>query len=90
MNSSKTSTTYGDWHRILVLDGSLRDYVRNNLKVSDRIVLNGEIIYHKIDLEDGNVATQSVILAKRIQKVIKFTKNDQVEPQTPTQTIAEQ
>lgn len=75
LNFSKTSKSYGDWHRILVLDNNLRDYVRNNLDVYDEIMIKGEIIYNKWHLENGNIASQSVVLAKRIQKMLQFPKH---------------
>lgn len=84
MNFSKTSTSYGDWHRILVLDNNLRDFVRNNLDVSDQLVIKGEIIYNKIHLENGNIASLSVVLAKRIQKTLQFPKHGELNSKDQT------
>lgn len=78
----------GDWHRILVLDENLRDFVRNNLKITDRLMVNGEIIYNKFELEDGNYISIANILARRIQKLHHFKQ----EPDStqPTQAPMEQ
>lgn len=65
---------HGDWHRVLVLDENLRDFVRNNLKITDRLLIHGEIIYNKFELEDGNFVSIANILARRIQKLHQFKR----------------
>lgn len=77
---------YGDWHRILVLNETLRDFVRKNLKRTDRLLINGEIIYNKYELKDGNIATIASILATRIQKLQSLRRG---ENQTDTTTTAD-
>lgn len=85
----KESFFYSDWHRILILDENLRDFVRNNLKLTDRLLIHGEILYNKVDLVDGGIAPQGNILPTRIQKLSSFKKSDESEPQH-TQTPIEQ
>ena len=80
---------YGDWHRVLIFDENLREFVRNHLKITDRLLINGEIFYHKVDREDDGIARQGNILARRIQKLKRFTKEGEGEPQN-TQATMEQ
>ncbi|XP_055305387.1 uncharacterized protein LOC129570041 [Sitodiplosis mosellana] len=84
-----TKFFHGDWHRVLIFDEHLREFVRNHLKITDRLLINGEIFYHKVDLEDGGVAKQGNILARRIQKLQRFSKGGEDEPQN-TQATMEQ
>lgn len=81
---------YGDWHRVLIFDEDLREFVRSNLKLTDRLLINGEIFYHKIDLEGGRAAKQGNILAKRIEKLDsfeRFMKDDEKDPQNAQATV---
>lgn len=78
---------YGDWHRVLIFDEDLRKFVRNNLKITDRLLINGEIFYHKIELKDGRAATQGNILPRRIEKFDRFMKDDQKDPENAQATV---
>lgn len=69
-----------------MLDETLREFVRNNLKITDRLLINGEIIYHKFELEDGNMVSFGNILPRRIQKLNQFKQ----ENEQTTQATAEQ
>lgn len=53
----------------MILNENLRDFVRKNLKRTDRLLINGEIIYNKYELKDGNFATIASILATQVQKL---------------------
>lgn len=85
----KTDIFFGDWHRILVLDDTLREFVRTNLKIADRVLVNGEIIYNKFELNDGNFVSIGNILARRIQKLHQF-KHEQPDSTQSTQATVEQ
>lgn len=76
-------TFYGDWHRILILNENLRDFVRKNLKRTDRLLINGEIIYNKLELKDGKFATIASVLATQIQK-LESMKRGENKTQTTT------
>lgn len=81
----------GGWHRVLVFDDGLREFVRNNLKESDRILINGEISYNNKTLDNGKQISRGWIMASRIHKLAQNKKIDEIEPQnTEKQATGEQ
>lgn len=83
----KENFFYSDWHRILILDENLRDFVRNNLKQTDQILIHGEILYSKVDLVNGGFSSHGNILPNRIQKLSTFKKDNESEPQKTHEAI---
>lgn len=81
---------FGDWHRILILNENLRDFVRKNLKRTDRLLIDGEIIYNKYEMKDGKITTLASILASRIQKLQWNKRNERTTGTEITQATAEQ
>lgn len=74
-----------------MFDDGLREFVRNSLKKSDRIAINGEMSYNNITLNDGKVVTRGWIWARRIQKLVDIEKWDEMEPRsTDKQETGEQ
>lgn len=74
-----TNIFEGEWHRVLVFDEQLREFVRNHLKIKNRLVINGEILYRKFNMEDGTIGIQANVLAKRIH-IRQLWKEGEVEP----------
>lgn len=72
-----------------MLDETLREFVRTNLKITDRVLINGEIIYNKFELNDGNFVSIGLILARRLQKLHQF-KQEQPNSTQSTQATVEQ
>ncbi|XP_031627950.1 uncharacterized protein LOC116343832 [Contarinia nasturtii] len=91
-NSEKTEQLNknfsNEWHRVLIFDDKLREFVRNNLKITDRLLINGEIFYNKVNLENGDLSLQGNILPNRIQKLQYFSRSDEIKPQNTEETEA--
>lgn len=64
----------GNWHKIRISNENLRNYVRNNVNVSDRILIRGELSYQKFSSADGQVFYRGSIDAKSIQKLVRFNE----------------
>lgn len=82
LRSSFNTTKYaGNWHRVVILDNGLREFVRKNVKEKDHMLINGEISYRKMTLKDGTLAKTGSIMAKRIQIIPLFRKSEKFNPQ---------
>lgn len=66
----------------------MREFVRKNLKRTSRILVHGEIIYNKVDLENGNLAYQGHVIPNRIQKLEIFGQRDDLKLENKTEQSA--
>lgn len=74
------------WHRVEVKDKILREIVKNQLKVTDRILVQGSLTYKKADLEDGGHVYQGSILARTIDHLQDFYKTSREEAENVQET----
>lgn len=70
-NSAATS-----FHRLFVYDEPLRLYIKNNLKKTDRVLVNGRIGHMTYTSADGKKMYSGFIVADEIHKVARRTTSE--------------
>lgn len=68
-----------DFHRVMVYDPALREYIKNNLKKSDRIYLSGKIGHLTTTLPNGKRLYSGFIKPDNIHKIQRRTRGDEAE-----------
>lgn len=60
----------GSWHRVLLFDENLVEYVKNNVDKANRVLLRGSLTYQKFVTTNGQ-SYRGYIIGKNIQKLIQ-------------------
>lgn len=68
-----------DFHRVMIQDPALREYIKNNLQKSDRIYLSGKIGHMATTLPDGKRLYSGFVKAENIHKIQRRTRSDEAE-----------
>lgn len=87
-NEDGSETDGTSFHRVFIYESALREYIQNNLKKSDRILLNGKIGHMTSTGPDGKKVYSGFIVADNLYRIARRTTS-QSESNESTEIKAE-